>query len=334
MSKTISESPVQSDESQELDLIDLFAVLLRYKALIIIITMFSIVGVLAFSILSLVLPPDTSPLPNKYTANAQMLINDSSFSGGGIGSLSSIAGISVTDSSTYSKLALFIAQSDTFLDTLVEEFDLISRYGIDKYERAESRRLLQENLSVSFDKGKSVLSISFTDKDPQFTQIVVNFIIRYMEKLFTEAAIDNNQRYIDNLEFTITNIYDEIISLDEESKKFDLTDERGAYAANGSSLFLESTRIKREIQVQEAVYTQLKTQYELIKVTMASENPVFQVEYAQVPDKKSEPSRGMLCIIVSFAGFFLSVFLAFLLNAVKNIKKDPDAMARLRGNKS
>lgn len=334
MSKTISESPVQSDESQELDLIDLFAVLLRYKALIIIITMFSIVGVLAFSILSLVLPPDTSPLPNKYTANAQMLINDSSFSGGGIGSLSSIAGISVTDGSTYSKLALFIAQSDTFLDTLVEEFDLISRYGIDKYARAESRRLLQENLSVSFDKGKSVLSISFTDKDPQFTQIVVNFIIRYMEKLFTEAAIDNNQRYIDNLEFTITNIYDEIISLDEESKKFDLTDERGAYAANGSSLFLESTRINREIQVQEAVYTQLKTQYELLKVIMASENPVFQVEYAQVPDKKSDPSRGMLCIIVSFAGFFLSVFLAFLLNAVKNIKNDPDAMARLRGNKS
>ena len=67
---------------------------------------------------------------------------------------------------------------------------------------------------------------------------------------------------------------------------------------------------------------------------MASESPVFQVlEYAEVPDLKSGPSRGMLCIIVSAAGFFLSVFLAFLFNAIQNIRKDPDAMARLRGKK-
>jgi uncharacterized protein involved in exopolysaccharide biosynthesis len=51
---------------------------------------------------------------------------------------------------------------------------------------------------------------------------------------------------------------------------------------------------------------------------------------AEVPDKKSKPSRGMLCIIVTFAAFFFSVFLAFLLNAVENIKKDPEAMAKLR----
>jgi uncharacterized protein involved in exopolysaccharide biosynthesis len=65
---------------------------------------------------------------------------------------------------------------------------------------------------------------------------------------------------------------------------------------------------------------------------MASENPVFQIlEMAEAPDMKSGPGRGMLCVIVVFAAGFFAVFLAFVLNAVSNIKNDPDAMAKLRG---
>jgi hypothetical protein len=38
----------------------------------------------------------------------------------------------------------------------------------------------------------------------------------------------------------------------------------------------------------------------------------------------------MLCIIVTFAAGFFAVFLAFALNAISNIKKDPEAMAKFR----
>jgi uncharacterized protein involved in exopolysaccharide biosynthesis len=66
---------------------------------------------------------------------------------------------------------------------------------------------------------------------------------------------------------------------------------------------------------------------------MASENPVFQIlETAEIPDQKSKPSRGMLCIIVVFAAGFFAVLLAFVLNAIANIKNDPEAMAKLRRN--
>jgi uncharacterized protein involved in exopolysaccharide biosynthesis len=87
-----------------------------------------------------------------------------------------------------------------------------------------------------------------------------------------------------------------------------------------------------ELAAQQQVYSQLKVQYELLKINMASEKPVFQVlELAEVPDQKSGPSRGMICIIVTFAAGFISVFLAFVLNAISNIRKDPEAMAKLRG---
>jgi uncharacterized protein involved in exopolysaccharide biosynthesis len=101
---------------------------------------------------------------------------------------------------------------------------------------------------------------------------------------------------------------------------------------NIPSISLDMSRIQLELEAQRQVYTQLKVQYELLKVSMASEKPVFQIlEMAEAPDQKSGPSRGMICIIVTFAAAFFSVFLAFVLNAVENIKKDPEAMAKLKG---
>ena len=106
------------------------------------------------------------------------------------------------------------------------------------------------------------------------------------------------------------------------------------YDFGNSSLVMDSTMLELEFKVQQQIYSGLKAQYESLKVTMASEQPIFQIlEYAEIPDQKSAPSRGKLCIIVAFAAFFMSVFLAFLLNAIQNIKKDPLAMAKLKGNK-
>ena len=43
---------------------------------------------------------------------------------------------------------------------------------------------------------------------------------------------------------------------------------------------------------------------------MQSEQPVFQIiERPEVPDMKSKPSLGKLCIVVTFAAFFISVFI-------------------------
>jgi uncharacterized protein involved in exopolysaccharide biosynthesis len=130
----------------------------------------------------------------------------------------------------------------------------------------------------------------------------------------------------------IANAFEEIRRLEAQSQDLDRRSSQGIYSLNGSSIVLEAAKIRRELSAQEEIYKQLKIQYELLKVEMASETPVLQVlEYAEVPDRKSGPSRGMLCIIVTFAGFFASVFLAFVLNAIENIKKDPAAMAKLTG---
>lgn len=53
----------QNNDNDEINLIDLFAALWHRKVMIIIITLIGVIGVVIFAILSIKLPPETSPLP-------------------------------------------------------------------------------------------------------------------------------------------------------------------------------------------------------------------------------------------------------------------------------
>lgn len=334
-----------SDKSQdeEISLIDLFAVLWHYKRMIFTIEVVAIVGVVAFSLLSLKLPPEISPLPNVYKPQALMLINDQSSQGGGglssmlnnSGSLSSIAGLIGLNATgqTYSQLAIYLTTTNSMLDTLTDEFDLITRYKIKKFPRAESRKKLKKLLLAEFDDESGVLSIGFTDRDPEFAQRVVNFSAAYLERRFNDLGLDKNKIEKENLEANIANTFAEIQKLEGEGRRLEQSLGSGYATGNLPSVTLELNRIALELTAQKEVYTQLKIQYELLKVTMASEKPVFQVlELAEIPDQKSGPGRGLICIIATFGAAFLAIFIAFVLNALADIKRDPTAMAKFRGD--
>lgn len=333
----------QNDKEDEISLIDLFAVLLHWKWLITIITGLACIAVVIVCVISLKLPADKSFMPNKYTPKAQMLINNKDSSGGslssvlsssGLGSLASLAGVNVSGGGvTYSALASYLVSSNTIRDAVVQKFNLIERYKIKEYPVASSRKALSKNLSASFDDKTGIFSVSFTDRDPVFAQSVVNYVVDLLEKRFIEIGVDQNKLAAANLEENIDTAYNNMLDLQQQIHDLERKSLYGYDSASGS-LVMDSTMLELEFKVQQQIYSGLKAQYESLKVTMASEQPIFQIlEYAEIPDQKSGPSRGKLCIIVAFAAFFLSVFLAFLLNAIQNIKKDPEAMAKLKGNR-
>jgi uncharacterized protein involved in exopolysaccharide biosynthesis len=341
-----ADNPSATKDDDEISLIDLFAVLWRRKAMIIAVTLAAAIGVVVFSAVSIVLRPETSPLPNEYTPTALMLINDASSSGSsmasmlnasGLGGLAGLAGVSA--GSTFSELAVYLVSANSFLDAVVDEFDLLVRYKIvkptkaAKSPRADSRKALKKKLTAAYDEKSGVFSISFTDTDPAFAQRVLNYCVERLQSWFDELGVDKNKLEKENLEKNIENAYDGIRSLELETRRLEQSVQRGN--VNMPSISLDLNRIQMELAAQRQVYTQLKVQYELLKVSMASEKPVFQVlELAEIPDRKSGPSRGLLCVIVTFAAGFFSVFLAFALNAVDNIKQDPEAMAKLKGRKN
>ena len=327
-------------EDDEISLIDLFAVLLHYKRMIIIISVLAAIFAVVFSVVSIVLSPEKSPLPNKYTPKAEMLIQESSSGGGGLssmlsssglGSLASFAGVSVgSGAATNANLAAYLISSDALLDSVTDEFNLIEKYESKKCVRANSRKALKKVLKAESDETSGVFTVTFTDIDPVFAQSVVNFVVDWMGKRFDELGLDNNKIKKENLERNIQSSFNEILNIEKELKRLGASVGYGNSAWDIPSISTGVTRLQLELEAQKAVYTQLKTQYELLKVEMQSETPVFQIlARPEVPDMKSGPSRGKLCIIVTFAAFFMSVFLAFALNAWKNIKNDPEAVEKL-----
>ena len=340
----MDENPViQNENDDEISLIDLFAVLLKHKFLIIGMTGLAMIAAVIISIISLKLPPEKSFLPNKYTPKAQMLINnDSSSSGGlasmisssGLGSLAGLAGVNVSGGASNSALAGYLVSSNSVQDAVVDKFNLIERYKIEKSPRAASREALKKLLTSNYDTDTGVFTISFTDIDPEFAREVVNFVVGLVEERFNELGIDKNKLQEENLKENIQRSYDEIRSLEKQIQTLEHSVSNVYNPSSVPSIMLDSSLLKMELSAQQQIYAQLKVQYESLKVSMASEQPVFQIlEYAEVPDKKSAPSRGKLCIIITFAAGFLSVFLAFAINAIENIKKDPEAMAKLKTSK-
>jgi len=323
----------------EISLIDLFAVLLHYKWMIIIITVFAMIFAVVFSIISIVMDPEKSPLPNKFTPQAQMLIKENSSGGGGLssalassglGSLAGLAGVNMSAGATNASLATFLASSNTLLDAVTDKFGIIEKFKIEEHVRANSRKALKQVLSASYDEESGIFTVSYTDIDPVFAQSVVNFVVDWLSDKFDELGLDNNKIQKENLERNIQSSYNEILRIEGEVKKLGASVGYGNSAWNIPSITTGSAKLQLELEAQKQVYTQLKTQYELLKVQMQSEAPVFQIlERPEVPDMKSGPSRGKLCIIITFAAIFMSVFLAFALNAWKNIKNDPEAVRKL-----
>lgn len=328
------------DEDDEISLIDLFAVLLRFKWMIIGITTLAAIGVVIYCIISLKLPPEDSYMPNEYKVSANMLINDDSSSSGlssssSLSSVSSLLGISLTGgSSSTSDLVIYLAASNPFLDSVAKEFDLYSKLEPDtKSPIASVRKSLTKQFETEFDSASGVLTISFTDIDPEYAVKVVDYSVDWISDKLTELGVDNNKITKENLEKNIDITWNEVIRITKEISSTSNTQIWST--ATGQQTGIEQQKLMLELEAQKQVYTQLRTQLELLKVQMQSEAPKFQIlERPTVPDIKSGPSRGKLCIIVTFAAFFISVFLAFLINAIENIKKDDEAMSKLRGKKS
>jgi len=323
-----------NNNSDEISLLDLVAVLWRWKWLIIGLTGMVTIGVFIYCFIGKKMEPEKSLMPDVYTSTAFMLIQ----SGHNVASnalmstlqqsnISNLVGLTGNGGgNTTQQLAFYIAGSNSFLDTIADELRIVEKYKIKKFIKTETRKIVKGLLKAKMDEKNGVFSLSATHIDPEFAQKVVLVAVEYYERRFAELGLDKKVRQKENLEKSLDQSFNEIKRL--EQKAADL-ENKIAQSGGMKGIALEMEQIKREISIQERIYGQLKAQYELLKVEIASETPVFQIlDMPEVPEKKSGPPRAKICIIAFAAGLFLSIFLAFLLNALQEIYRDPTVQAK------
>jgi tyrosine-protein kinase Etk/Wzc len=97
-------------------------------------------------------------------------------------------------------------------------------------------------------------------------------------------------------------------------------------------LAIEFGHLQRDLAVQEKIFELLTQQLELTKLQIAGTDPIIQIlEPAEAPDKKSGPSRSLICIVTAFTSFLVSALAALIIEVVGNLKADPIIRAKLRG---
>ncbi|MGB9687112.1 MAG: GumC family protein [Rectinema subterraneum] len=400
------------EDDDEISLVDLAAVLWKRKWLIVGVTLAAAIAVLAYTIGSLILPPEESYLPNVYTSKATMLIQTggSSSLAAALSSsgLANLAGLSATAGNTNGALAEVLATSNSTLDALNAKFNFAERNKARKPKTknekppliSDIRESIKKNLSAKLDTKTNLFVVSYTDPDPAFAKEVVDEVVRLLSERFAvlggnkaleqKALLEKKLAEVDtavkNLEAQVkafqnkygviqvealateqitilARLRSELIMKEMEIANYQkisnindpvmtqLKNERDGILAkikeietgvgSGSrvmpsqkelpTIAFEYARLQRDLAVQTEVFKMLTQQYELAKLNASGQEPVFQIlEMAEVPDKKSGPSRGMICIVATLAAFFLSILLAFIAESIEKIRKDPETVARFK----
>ncbi|NOY08670.1 MAG: hypothetical protein GXP33_07490 [Spirochaetes bacterium] len=187
-------------EEDTISLLDLFAVLVKRRRLIIWSTLIAALFIVSFSILTIKLPPDSrwNYLPNIYKPKVEVLVKAGSQSGSAISSilsssgLSSLAGLlgASTGTNSSAELAQALLKGNTIKDQIAEEFNFKKRYNITKYPRTTERKIINSALDAEYDPKSNILEISYKSIDPVFATKVVNRIVELLDKRFKDLTLE------------------------------------------------------------------------------------------------------------------------------------------------
>jgi uncharacterized protein involved in exopolysaccharide biosynthesis len=88
--------------------------------------------------------------------------------------------------------------------------------------------------------------------------------------------------------------------------------------------------LQRNLQLKQEIYFTFQAEMVRAQIETQDTSRVFQViEPPEVPEVKTSPSRGTICVIVTITAFFLSVFLAFVREYFHRAGQDPREAAKL-----
>lgn len=249
-------------------------ILLKRKKMILIGTSVIMVFILIFSIISLRLPPDISPLLNIYQAYGVVLFQEGGSSTNMSAMLSAFGVESNGGASTSSQLALQILQSRPFMDNIVNYFDLIEKLDIVEKQKTNARLYLRNNSRFTFNRDSGALVIAFTSIDPVFASEVVNYEISLLEKWFFEQSVANRSNELslmdeklEELASDMKDIESEIEIFQQEHGVLDIREIASAQSAMLTDLRTTLTNVELEIRsyseystIEDPSFIRLKNQ--------------------------------------------------------------------------
>lgn len=198
-----------------------FTIILRFKVFILVVTFLAMVGIVIFSIVSIKLPPEKSPLPNIYTSTAKILFQTNGNSAG-MSSMLSVFGIDSQSSGINdpSQMALQVLQSRPFIDSVVEALDIVNRFNVANARRSSIRSIISGGSGYNYDKLSGALTLSYTSIDPEFAAEVVNKEVELLGLWFQKEGVSMRSSQLQMMEDKLEEISIEITKIEDDIEAF------------------------------------------------------------------------------------------------------------------
>ena len=242
---TNNKQPMTNDQipdydEDEINLADLFLVLLKRKKMIFLIVFFAIVLSVIVSL----------SLPKMYTATARILPPQESGSGlsgllsQGGGVLGGLAG-SLMGGKTTSDLYVGILKSRTVADILIKKFNLKDLYD-NKYKEDVYKKLAKRT-SIQVSRKDQIISISVEDRDPRRAADMANIYVDALDRINRSVNITEGHRKRVFLETRLKEVKKDLSGAETDLKEFQENYKVVAIEEQARAAIEGAARIKGEI---------------------------------------------------------------------------------------
>jgi uncharacterized protein involved in exopolysaccharide biosynthesis len=287
-------------EEDEIDLLELFATLLRHKLMIFMLIFLSSTGTVIFSLM----------LTNIYRSEATLSLRKNENNGPSLSALGGLGGMVVSQlgiggGGSLEKIEAVLNSRD-LSSRIIKKYDLMSILFEDNWSSdknvwlAEKPPTMQDGLrkikallSVKTDTKKSLITVGIEHKNPETAKKIVDYYL---------TELSNSLR-------------EEVLRDATENMRF----------------FEEQIERTVDPLLKEKIYALLAKEIEKETFAKAQKYYGFLVlDPPIVPDrnKKVKPKRSLICILSVFIAFFIAVFLAFVIEFVRKIQtNDPERFA-------
>lgn len=155
--------------------------------------------------------------PDQPSSSATMLAAISGRSMGGLGSFGSLAG-SLFGGRTSGALFVDLLHSRTISERLIDRFDLQNAYH--KRYRIDSVKYLARHTAIVEDKKSGVITLTFTDTDPQRACAIARAYLDELNIVVTHSNTTSARREREFIEKRLVNVQVELQNAEKEMSRF------------------------------------------------------------------------------------------------------------------
>ncbi|MBN1396867.1 MAG: hypothetical protein JXA06_02440 [Bacteroidetes bacterium] len=302
---------MQTEEKKRKDYFEYLSILWRSRRVIVIAT--ASITILA-AVISFILPESFKStailLPDTDKSKLASL--------GSISNLASLAGLNIGGEVATAKLYPTIIKSESVLRNVIyskyrtneyeDSVDLIRYWKIKEntperdYEVAQ--KALREKLSISMDAKTSVLTMSIETEEPRLSADILNNIICEADDFIRTKRNTNALEQRKWIEARLEEVKADLAKSENNLKIFR---EKNRVVSGSPQLLLNQERLIREVEINSAMYIELKKQYELARIEEIRTTPIINVlDYGRAAAKKEHPKKAVIIFVSIMLALFLS----------------------------